>query len=154
MQSDLRNLYQSVILEHARAPHNFRQISDPGITAHGDNPMCGDQITVFMCVENGVIIDAAFLGHGCAIALASGSLMTDLLRGRTPEQAERLFAAFEEMCSSDFDEGSAHEDDREAIEQLRVLSGVRSFPVRIRCATLAWQTMRAALRGEDRASSE
>jgi nitrogen fixation protein NifU and related proteins len=155
MREELRDLYQSVILEHARTPRNFRRLEDATVSAHGDNPMCGDQLTVFLRLEDGVIAEAAFVGQGCAIALASGSLMTDLLRGRTVEQAERLFAAFEGMCSTgDVDEIGVPETDRAAIDQLRVLSGVRSFPVRIRCATLAWHTMRAALCGDSETTTE
>jgi nitrogen fixation NifU-like protein len=155
MRDDLRDLYQSVILEHARAPHNFRRLEDANVSAHGDNPMCGDQLTVFLKLEDGVIAEAGFTGEGCAIALASASLMTDLLRGRSADQAERLFAMLEAMCStSHASEIDVPEQDQAAIDQLRVLSGVRAFPVRIRCATLAWHTMRAALHGKGQASSE
>ncbi len=155
MRDDLRDLYQSVILEHARAPHNFHRLEDASLSAHGDNPMCGDQLTVFLRLDDGVIAEAGFIGHGCAIALASASLMTDLLRGRSAARAEQLFAALETMCGTNHpDEVDVPEQDRAAVDQLRVLSGVRAFPVRIRCATLAWQTMRAALHGKSHASSE
>ncbi|HYN38798.1 MAG TPA: SUF system NifU family Fe-S cluster assembly protein [Rhodospirillales bacterium] len=155
MRDDRRDLYQSVILDHARSPRNFRRLEGGSLSAYGHNPMCGDQLTVFLRLdESGFIAEAAFEGHGCAIALASGSLMTEVLRGRTPRQAERLLAAFEAMCGSDsFDEAAFPDEDRAALQHLQVLSGVRAFPVRIRCATLAWHTMSAALHGVKEASS-
>ena len=121
MKEDLRELYQAVILDHARTPRNFRHPERVSRQAHGHNPMCGDQLSVYLSLDGGGIIeDAAFEGKGCAISLASASLMTETLRGR----------------------------------RLRVLAGVRAFPARVKCATLAWQTMVAALRGDDQASSE
>ena len=156
MRADLRELYQSMILDHARAPRNFGRLADASASAHGHNPMCGDEVTVFLRLdEAGRIGAAAFEGNGCAICLASASLMTGLLQGRSPQAAERLFAAFERLCSEhDFDEGTVAAEDREALRQLEVLSGVRAFPVRIRCATLPWQTLRAALHGEGEVSGE
>jgi len=143
---DLRDLYQSVIVEHARAPRNFRKPDDADSSAHGDNPMCGDQVTVYLRFSNGTVADAAFVGQGCAICLASASVMTELLRGRTVEQCERLFREFEDLCRlGRFDRMSVPQDDVAALEHLRVFSGVHAFPVRIRCATLAWDTMREAL---------
>jgi nitrogen fixation protein NifU and related proteins len=156
MREDLQHLYQAVILDHARAPRNFRRLDDPSHTAKGHNPMCGDRLTVFLRLDaDGAITDAAFEGQGCAIALASGSLMTELLRGRTAVQSERLCADVITLCSTGgLDAGSMPEDEREALQQLEVLSGVSAFPVRIRCATLAWHAMLAALRGDAEASSE
>lgn len=118
--------------------------------------MCGDQLSVYLSLDtHGVIEDAAFEGKGCAISLASASLMTELLRGRSAADALRLQAAFQALCTSDrLCQETAPEQDRQALESLRVLSGVRAFPARVRCATLAWQTMAAALRGDEQASSE
>ena len=143
---DLRDLYQSVIVEHAQAPRNFRNVDNADVSAHGDNPMCGDQLTVYLRLGDGVVADAAFVGQGCAICLASGSLMTELLRGRTAEQSERLCTEFEQMCrSGQFDPSAVPREDVAALEKLLVFSGVHAFPVRIQCATLPWDTMREAL---------
>jgi nitrogen fixation NifU-like protein len=146
---DLRELYQSVIVEHARAPRNFRNPDDADLSAHGDNPMCGDQLTVYLRFSGRVVADAAFVGQGCAICLASGSLMTELLRGRTAEQSERLCAEFEQMCrSGQFDPDAVPREDVAALEELLVFCGVHAFPVRIQCATLPWDTMREALQSD------
>jgi nitrogen fixation NifU-like protein len=143
---DLRDLYQSVIVEHAQTPRNFRSPDDADVSAHGDNPMCGDQLTVYLRLCDGVIVDAAFVGQGCAICLASGSLMTEIVRGRTAEQSERLCAEFEQMCrSGQLDPPAVPREDVVALEQLLAFSGVHAFPVRIQCATLPWDTMRQAL---------
>lgn len=153
MRENLRELYQAVILDHARVPRNFRRSDQADVTAHGDNPMCGDQVTVFLRFENGIITDASFVGQGCAISLASASLLTELLRGRTPQETRRLCAEFEDMCGEgELDETAVPEEDLAALERLRVFSGVRAFPVRIRCATLPWQATREALgsRRDDR----
>ena len=157
MREDLRELYQAVILDHARAPRNFRRPERAGRQAHGHNPMCGDQLSVYLSLdEGGLIDDAAFEGKGCAISLASASLMTETLPGRSGEDALRLLAAFEVLCTKEptRDDQTGSEQDRQALEHLRALAGVRAFPARIRCATLAWQTMAAALRGDGEASSE
>jgi nitrogen fixation NifU-like protein len=156
MREDLRELYQAVILDHARTPRNFRHPEHASCQARGHNPMCGDQLSVYLSLDNdGIIEDAAFEGNGCAISLASASLMTELLRGRSATDALRLQAAFQAFCTSDrLCQETAPEQDRQALKSLRVLSGVRSFPARVRCATLAWQTMAAALRGDEQASSE
>ena len=152
---DLRELYQSVIVEHARAPRNFRTPDDADTSAHGDNPMCGDQVTVYLRFSDGTVADAAFVGQGCAICLASASVMTDLLRGRTAEQCERLFSEFENMCQRGrFDRMAVPREDVAALEQLLVFSGVHAFPVRIRCATLAWHTMRDALLTDSEVSNQ
>jgi nitrogen fixation protein NifU and related proteins len=157
MREDLRELYQAVILDHARAPRNFRRPERPSRQAHGHNPMCGDQVSVYLSLdEGGLIEDAAFEGKGCAISLASASLMTETLPGRSAEDALRLLAAFEVLCSKEptADGQTGAEQDRQVLERLRALAGVRAFPARIRCATLAWQTMAAALRGDGETSSE
>ncbi len=156
MSGDLRELYQEVILDHGRSPRNFRLIEHPTGFAHGHNPMCGDALTVFLIVGgDGRIVDVAFQGKGCAISVASASLMTEVVKGRSVADAERLFAAFQRMCTDDsFDLDTAAEDDRDALERLQALEGVRAFPIRVKCATLAWHTLHAALAGESGASTE
>ena len=149
MRQDLRELYQAVILDHAQRPRNFRSSDNADVTAHGDNPMCGDHVTVFLRMEEGIIADVCFVGQGCALSLASASLMTELLRGRTPQKARRLCGEFEDMCDEGQPLGSpVAEEDAAALERLQVFSGVRAFPVRIRCAILPWQAIREALAGE------
>jgi nitrogen fixation NifU-like protein len=156
MSADLRELYQEVILDHGRSPRNFRLIEHPSAFAHGHNPMCGDALTVFLVVgDDDRIADVAFQGKGCAISVASASLMSEVVKGRRAADAERLFAAFQRMCTSDdFDLDAAAEDDRDALERLQALEGVRAFPIRVKCATLAWHTLHAALKGETGASTE
>jgi len=141
--SDLRELYQSVILDHNKAPRNFRRPAAANRSAEGDNPLCGDHLTVYLTVEDGVVKDAAFEGSGCAISTASASLMTEGVKGRPSEEIERLFEAFHRLVTSD---PSAPAEDA-GLGKLAVFGGVREFPVRVKCATLAWHTLLAALRG-------
>lgn len=155
MRDDLRQLYQQVILDHSRSPRNFRRPPQPTCEAHGNNPMCGDALTVFLVVdEHDVIVDAAFEGQGCAISLASASLMTEILKGRTVAEAGRLFDTFHHLCTASDPDDSGSGWEADARERLAVFEGVRAFPVRVKCATLAWHTMKAALAGEAEASSE
>ncbi|MEE8476386.1 MAG: SUF system NifU family Fe-S cluster assembly protein [Myxococcota bacterium] len=144
--SDLRELYQSVILDHNRKPRNFREPENANRCARGDNPLCGDKLTVFLSVEADVVTDAAFTGAGCAISTASASLMTEAIKGRPREEVERLFEGFHALVTSNPMESASPRD----LGKLAVFSGVREFPVRVKCATLAWHTMIAALsdRGE------
>ena len=142
--SDLRELYQQVILEHSRNPRNYKELEDANHTAEGYNPLCGDQLTLFVVVENDVIVDVGFKGSGCAISKASASLMTGAVKGKTVAEAESLFAGFREMVTSEHDA----DIDEEALDKLAVFSGVREFPVRVKCATLAWHTLHAALEKE------
>jgi nitrogen fixation protein NifU and related proteins len=137
MISDLRELYQEVILDHNKRPRNFRVIAD-GRKAEGYNPLCGDRITVYLSLNNGVITDASFQGSGCAISKASASLMTDSVKGKTLAEAEALFERFQQMITAQ--SGTGVED----LGKLSVLAGVRQFPVRVKCASLAWHTLRAA----------
>ena len=155
MRDDLRQLYQEVILDHSRSPRNFRRPAQPTCQAEGNNPMCGDALSVFLVVDDhDVIEDAAFQGQGCAISLASASLMTEILKGRTVAEAERLFDTFRSLCTTDEPDADGSGWEADARARLGVFAGVRAFPVRIKCATLAWHTMKAALAGEAEASSE
>jgi nitrogen fixation NifU-like protein len=141
--SELRELYQSVILDHNRSPRNFRRPAAANREARGSNPLCGDKLDVFLQVEDGVVKDAAFEGSGCAISTASASLMTESVKGRRVEDALETADAFQRMVTSD---ATAPAED-EGLGKLAVFGGVREFPVRVKCATLAWHTLRAALAG-------
>lgn len=156
MLDELRDLYQEVILDHGRNPRNFRRLEEASCQAHGNNPMCGDMLVVYLTLDgDGVIRDAAFQGKGCAISVASASMMTEVLKGKTAGEAQRLFDSFHRMCTEDdFDPLAAEDGDPDALERLAVLSGVREFPVRVKCATLAWHTMNAAVTGEEEVSTE
>jgi nitrogen fixation NifU-like protein len=155
MFDELRELYQEVILDHGKHPRNYRELPDANHQARGDNPVCGDRIIVFLKVDgDNRIADVSFQGRGCAISQASASMMTEILVGKTVEEAETLFKHFHEMVmNADFDAAAAGAD-QDALDRLQVLSGVREFPMRVKCATLAWHTMHAALEGEDIASTE
>ncbi|MBX6740542.1 MAG: SUF system NifU family Fe-S cluster assembly protein [Acetobacteraceae bacterium] len=154
MFDDLRDLYQEVILDHGRKPRNFRRLEDADRSARGDNPMCGDRMELFLkLAPDGHIADAAFQGRGCAISMASASLMTETVKGKTPAEAEELGAKFRELAMT----GTCPECDAslaEEMERLQPLSGVHEFPSRVKCATLAWHTLHAALEGTKEASSE
>lgn len=137
MSGDLQDLYQEVILDHNRRPRNFRAI-EGARKAEGYNPLCGDRIVVYVRVDEGVIRDVSFEGTGCAISRASASLMTDAIKGKTVAEAEQLLERFHRMITAPAD---APPDD---LGKLTVLAGVRQFPVRVKCASLAWHTLRAA----------
>jgi nitrogen fixation NifU-like protein len=156
MLDELRELYQEVILDHGRNPRNFRQPPEANCRAHGNNPMCGDTLTVYITLDpEGRIDDAAFEGKGCAISVASASMMTEILRGKTIEQARRVFDGFHQMCTSDdFDLLNVDREEQDDLERLQVLAGVREFPIRVKCATLAWHTMNAAVQGGGEISTE
>lgn len=141
MTADLRSLYEEVILDHNRNPRNF-QYAPPGANhiAHGYNPLCGDEFTVSLRLENGVVTDIGFEGAGCAISTASASLMTEIVKGKTVEEARALFESVHGLLTG---EGSAG-----PMGKLQVLAGVREYPARVKCATLAWHTLQAALRKE------
>jgi nitrogen fixation NifU-like protein len=138
--SDLRDLYQQVILDHNRKPRNFRRIADANRTAEGHNPLCGDQIALYLTVEDGVVKDAAFQGSGCAISKAAASMMTAGVIGKPEPEVEALFHRVHAMLTGA--NGAAAE-----VGKLAVFAGVREFPSRIKCVTLAWHTLQAALRG-------
>jgi nitrogen fixation NifU-like protein len=154
MLDDLRELYQEVILDHGKQPRNFRRPEQPTNEAAGRNPLCGDQLVVYLEVgEDGLIRDAAFVGKGCAISMASASMMTDIVKGKTVDQAKQLFESFHRMCTEEGADGLGDALDEET-EKLMVLSGVRQFPVRVKCATLAWHTLSAAIDGVEEVSTE
>lgn len=138
--SDLRDLYQQVILDHNRKPRNFRKIVDANRTAEGYNPLCGDRITVDIKVEDGIVKDVAFQGAGCAISKAAASMMTASVVGKPESEVDALFQRVHAMLTG------ANGADAE-VGKLAVFAGVREFPSRIKCATLAWHTLRAALHG-------
>jgi nitrogen fixation NifU-like protein len=146
--SDLKDLYQEVILDHNKRPRNFRALEQPSHKAEGYNPLCGDRLNLFVKVEGNLITDVGFEGSGCAISKASASLMTDAIKGRTVEEARALFERFHRMVTTPPDMGV------EDMGKLSVLSGVREFPVRVKCASLAWHTLKAALEREAIASTE
>ena len=140
--SDLRGLYQEVILDHGKKPRNFRQIAEPSRHAEGYNPLCGDHFTVYLKMDGDVIQDVSFQGAGCAISTASASMMTAALKGKTREDAKAIFERFHRMVTG------AEPADLEAMGKLAVFSGVCEFPVRVKCATLVWHTLQAALEGK------
>jgi len=146
--AELRDLYQELILEHAKAPRNYRELGEPAAKAEGYNPLCGDRCTVFINAEGGVIHDIAFQGNGCAISKASASLMTQTLKGKTLEQAEEMFKSFHGMVTGQKPEGEGAD-----IGKLKVFAGVQEFPARVKCATLAWHTLEAALHGDKKSIS-
>jgi len=141
MNDELRNLYQEVIVDHGRKPRNFRKIDGATGIAEGFNPLCGDQLTLYVKLADGVIEDIAFQGAGCAISKASASLMTMALKGKKQEEALALFGRVHDMLT----EGPNGEVKPEEVGKLAVLSGVWEFPMRVKCATLAWHTLRSAL---------
>lgn len=141
--SELRELYQQVILDHNRKPRNFRNLPGPTQTAEGYNPLCGDRVTVELELADGVIRDVAFQGSGCAISKASASMMTADLKGKKVGEAEETFERFRAMLT----ESRPGEEVTAALGKLAVFGGVREFPIRIKCATLPWHTLRAALAG-------
>ena len=138
--SDLRDLYQDVILDHSKRPRNFHKIEGAS-TANGHNPLCGDQLTVYLVMENGVVEDVAFEGSGCAISTAAASMMTQALKGKTKEEVDALFEVYHDVVTGK----RAGEDCMDELGKLAVFSGVSEFPVRVKCASLAWHTMKAAL---------
>lgn len=139
--SDLRDLYQEVILDHYKRPRNFGTLLTANREAEGFNPLCGDQITIYLQMEGDVVQDIRFQGSGCAISTASASLMTEVLKGKTLEEAQTLFEKFHGLLT-----GTSEAEAGAEFGKLAVLSGVREFPVRVKCATLAWHTLQAALK--------
>lgn len=144
---NLKELYQEMIIDHNRNPRNFREIPHPSVEARGVNPLCGDQLTVYLTLHDHRVEDVSFLGCGCAISQASASLMTDAVQGKTIEEAHALFEQFHQMLTTD--------DGVQALatHKLSVLAGVRAFPARVKCATLAWHTLESALKKEKKVVS-
>jgi len=144
MLDDLRDLYQEVVFDHNRNPRNFRKMEDADRTVEGHNPLCGDRITLYLKFDDGRIADVSFQGQGCAISTASASLMTEIVKGKTIEEAENLFEAFHKIVTGQDDDLKLEE-----LGKLAVLAGVRQYPSRIKCATLPWHSLEAALKGEE-----
>lgn len=147
--SELRDLYQEVILDHYKHPRNYRDLPDYCNSADGHNRLCGDKLRVYARVENNVIQEVTFKGSGCAIATASASLMTEALKGKTIAEAKVIFEQFHHVVTGSPEDTTDVPD----LGKLTVLAGVREFPVRVKCATLAWHTLAAALKNEQRAVS-
>ncbi|HXY14865.1 MAG TPA: SUF system NifU family Fe-S cluster assembly protein [Terriglobales bacterium] len=143
---DLRDLYQELILEHSKAPRNYRELREADHKAEGYNPLCGDHFTVFLHMEGDTIRDVTFQGSGCAISKASASMMTQSLKGKTRAEAEELFERFHKLVTG-------QSGDQAELGKLAVFAGVSEFPTRVKCATLAWHTLEAALEGKQDAVS-
>ena len=148
MNAELRDLYQEIILDHNRAPRNFRSIPGADRRVEAFNPLCGDHYTIYLRLRDGVIEDVAFEGAGCAISKASASMMTDAIKGRTVAEADALFERFHRMVTTPPDRPV------EDMGKLSSLAGVREFPVRVKCASLAWHTLRAAMAQTPKVSTE
>jgi nitrogen fixation protein NifU and related proteins len=140
--SDLRDLYQEVILDHGKRPRNYRKPEGPSLSADGYNPLCGDKVTVYLILEGDVVRDVAFQGKGCAISTASASMMTEALKGKTRTDVEELFKRFHGMITGDAEHAAAVAPE---LGKLGVFAGVCEYPARVKCATLAWHTLHAAL---------
>lgn len=147
--SELSELYQQVILDHNKKPRNFRKLEGANQSAEGFNPLCGDQLTVYLTLENDAVKDISFEGTGCAISKAAASMMTQAVKGKTKQEAEELFGEFHQMVT-----GEDNEQTTDKLGNLRIFSGVREFPVRVKCATLAWHTLHAALNNQPLVSTE
>jgi len=148
--SELNELYQDTILEHNKNPRNFREIEDANKRALGNNPLCGDALQVFVAMDGDTIRDVAFKGSGCAISKASASMMTQAIKGRSSSEAEELFSEFTKMVRGEMDE----EAEENNLGRLKIFSGVREFPARVKCASLSWHTLHAALHGDESVSTE
>ena len=148
--SELSELYQQVILDHNKKPRNFRKLEDANYSADGYNPLCGDQLTVYLNLEDDVVKDVGFEGSGCAISKASASMMTQAVKGKSKDEAENLFKEFHSMVTGELDE----ETEENNLGNLKIFAGVREFPVRVKCATLPWHTIHAALNKQDQVTTE
>ena len=148
--SELSDLYQEVILDHNKNPRNFREIADADQYADGKNPLCGDALRVYVTMDGDTVADVAFKGSGCAISKASASMMTQAVKGKTKEEAEAIFGEFHKMVTGELD----IETDENHLGKLKIFAGVLEFPARVKCASLSWHTLNAALHGEDVVSTE
>lgn len=149
--AELDELYQEVILDHNRSPRNYRTIADANRKAQGYNPLCGDQVIVYLKLEDGVIKDISFQGSGCAISKASASMMTAELKGKSETEAKKLFENVHKMLTGESNENERHGTGE--VGKLVILSGVSKFPARVKCATLAWHTVQSALNGGEQVAS-
>ena len=148
--SELSELYQQVILDHNKKPRNFHKLENANRRADGYNPLCGDQLNVYLYVEGDQVQDVSFEGSGCAISKASASMMTQAVKGKTKAEAETLFNEFHRMATGELDE----ENEPNHLGKLKIFAGVRDFPARVKCATLSWHTMQAALNDQTEVSTE
>jgi nitrogen fixation NifU-like protein len=148
--SDLNELYQETILEHNKNPRNFREIADADKTADGNNPLCGDALRVYVELDGDIVKDVAFKGSGCAISKASASMMTQVVKGKSREETEMIFDEFHRMVTGGLD----IETEENHLGKLKIFAGVLEFPARVKCASLSWHTLHAALHGEDVVSTE
>ena len=148
--SELSDLYQEVILDHNKNPRNFREIETATNTADGNNPLCGDALRVYVAMEDDKVKDVAFKGSGCAISKASASMMTQIVKGKSKEEAETLFHEFQNMVTGELDT----ETDENSLGRLKIFAGVLEFPARVKCASLSWHTLHAALNNEEVISTE
>lgn len=150
LTSRTKNLYQEVILDHNKNPRNYREIASPTHFAKGHNPLCGDKLDVYLHVgEDKIVSDVSFVGDGCAISKASASIMTTIIKGKTIDEALLLFKSFHDMAT-----GKNDADDDPSLKRLKVFAGVRDLPARVKCATLSWHTMKAALENQEMISTE
>ena len=148
--SELSDLYQEVILEHNKNPRNFREIAAADKSADGNNPLCGDALRVYLSLDGDTVTDVAFKGSGCAISKASASMMTQAVKGKTKDEAEATFDEFHRMVTGGLDP----EAQETHLGKLKIFAGVLEFPARVKCASLSWHTLHAALHGEDVVSTE
>ena len=144
MDQELRELYQQVILDHNKSPRNYHVMEHPTQDAEGFNPLCGDRLHIYLFVEDGIVKDVSFQGAGCAISKASASLMTSMIKGKTKEEAEKIFEKFHDLITGKLGEHISIDE----LGKLAVFEGVKEFPVRVKCASLAWHTMKSALNKE------
>lgn len=147
--SELSELYQQVILDHNKKPRNFRKLEAANHKAEGFNPLCGDHLTVYLNLEDDAVKEVSFEGSGCAISKAAASMMTQAVKGKSKEDAEALFNEFHRMVT-----GELNEDEQDHLGNLKIFEGVRDFPVRVKCATLPWHTLHAALNNTEIVSTE
>lgn len=148
--SELSELYQQVILDHNKKPRNFHKLEHANHSAEGYNPLCGDQLTIYLNVADDQVKEVGFEGSGCAISKASASMMTQAVKGKSKEETEKLFQEFHSMVTGELDA----EIDENSLGNLKIFSGVREFPVRVKCATLPWHTLHAALNKQEQVSTE
>ena len=143
---DLKDLYQEVIIDHNRSPRNFGKLENPTQVAEGYNPLCGDKLNLYLTTRDDLITDVSFDGSGCAISVASASLMTDSLKGKTIEEAEQLFESFHDLI---MEEETPDQEQMQSLGKLVALAGVKEYPARVKCATLCWHTLHSALQGDE-----